>query len=761
MVNALKQVVDKSKDTQGNVRLDAILVPGDITHNSNPAEYQAMINDFNSIPEIKANNVKVMFLRGNHDVQDGKGDNFVKELSKYDSTLTKTNNIYDIKGYKFICVSQDTYKYNDDTPEKYEYVHSPQTIEWFENAMNDAAAESNGKPIFVAMHPAVKDTVFGSSPIAGFKNGASASSSYWATSELYNGLKNHSNAITFAGHSHWTMANERSIHQKEFTSLNTGAVNNMEIENCWDENYMPRRFGSSNENESSGYYIEVDADEKVSIHRLDLFRNTEFGDPWIVDVNDKENWQYTDNRDTTAPYFDSSAAVTVSDITETSCHVIFTQAEDDESAVNNYAVEIIDTATGETVKKATPSSYYWLKHANAMPAENNWSFSGLEAGKEYKAVITAYDTFYNVSEPVESDVFKTRSLPEIPDNPEELYHMDVTTAAKKLNDDGVEVWDWEKSGITADSSVTWTPAIESTNSSMHIEAMRFSTKKNQTGKLMKLDFANDQVLNPSPFNEDGTYIIDTEFGVLHKLSGYVSYKLYGKNAGGSENAVAEIRFNAAKDGNGSVNAVNAAGEQIGNKIPVIVGPATESWVGQYVCARTIINLDRQTYSVYIAPVRTGSDDTYHEPEFAAATLLVNNAPLNMENVSEISALGFDISGDTATFGVWMTAITVSHAQESIIDDETKINFNSSSVTAGETISVSADIADADKDAELNLYIASYSDNILTSINKISKGSSSASSIEGSFTVPSQSETVKIFLWDTDMLPYDMKTITVE
>ena len=208
---AIQQVIDKSKDTDGNIRLDAILVPGDITHNSNPSEYQSFISDLNSLPELKANNIKLMFLRGNHDVQDGKGDNFVKELSKYDSSITQTNNVYDIKGYKFVCVSQDTYKYNDDKPVKYDYVHSADTISWFENAMNTAAEQSDGKPIFVATHPAVKDTVFGSSPITGFKNGNTATSDYWGTTELYNGLKNHSNAIAFSGHSHWTMANVRSI----------------------------------------------------------------------------------------------------------------------------------------------------------------------------------------------------------------------------------------------------------------------------------------------------------------------------------------------------------------------------------------------------------------------------------------------------------------------------------------------------------------------------------------------------------------------
>lgn len=188
----------------------------------------------------------------------------------------------------------------------------------------------------------------------------------------------------------------------------------MEIENCWDESYAPKRFGS-NEDESSGYYIEVTSDEKVIIHRMDFFRKTEFSDPWTVDVNDKANWKYTDDRDKDKPYFDTDTEIDVSNVSETSFRLNFIQAKDNTTDVNNYKVQIVNVATNEAVKTATPSSYYWLKHANQMPAKNYWDFSGLEAGKEYKAIITAYDTYYNESTPIESEVFKTKSLPAMPD----------------------------------------------------------------------------------------------------------------------------------------------------------------------------------------------------------------------------------------------------------------------------------------------------------------------------------------------------------
>ncbi|MDD6483381.1 MAG: metallophosphoesterase [Clostridiales bacterium] len=399
---AAEQVIEKAG---GIEQLDVLMIPGDITHNSNAAEYQAFVKDLEEVIP-KGSHTKVMFVRGNHDAKDNKESNFVTYLSDYDETLTSPNNVYDIYGYKFITVSQDTQRANDESS-SYEYIHSPETISWFDQEVQAASEEAaaEGKPIFVAMHPNVKDTVYGSFPVTGMRNGSPYTSNYWGTNELYDSLKNCQNAITFSGHSHWDMANERSIHQGEFTSLNTGAVNNMEIEDCWDESFQPKRFGS-NENESSGYYIEVGEDNVVTVHRMDFYRNREFKEPWVINVNDKANWQYTDTRDTTAPYFTQDATAAVSGVSESGCKVTFTQAKDDDTDVGHYRVDIINQETQNTDKSYTVSSYYW--QGDEAPAENYWNVSGLEPQTQYKAVITAYDSFYQESSnTIETEVFTT------------------------------------------------------------------------------------------------------------------------------------------------------------------------------------------------------------------------------------------------------------------------------------------------------------------------------------------------------------------
>ena len=329
--------------------------------------------------------------------------NFVKAVRQYYDPDYVADFIEDVNGYQFVMVSQDTRRGNDD-PSDYADIHSDKTGEWCGKAIAQAEEKSAGKPVFVGMHPNTYDpevsggkpdvnsgTVFGSFPIDGFINQSAARSSYWATGSLYSAMKPYDNFITFSGHSHWTTANERSIHQRDFTSINTGAVNNMEIENAWDEPYQPKRFGS-NENESNGYYITVNTDQKVNIERLDLYRmnrdnnvDARLGEDWVVDIAaGKAGFTYTENRDTEDPVFAEGAAVTVQHITATSAELIWDNRKVlDDTGVNNYWIEIVNKETNATEKIYTPSAYYWLP-GDEMPEKNNQTDKGLSAETAYE-----------------------------------------------------------------------------------------------------------------------------------------------------------------------------------------------------------------------------------------------------------------------------------------------------------------------------------------------------------------------------------------
>lgn len=406
---SVRQIIDRAG---GLNELDVLMIPGDITHNSLDADWKAFIDDLKEVVPV-GSHTKVMCLRGNHDAKPNKEENFIKYMQSYDSSITSANNVYDINGYKFIMVSNDTQRANDE-PSSYPYIHSPETVTWFDDAVRTASAEAKreGKPVFVGMHSAVNDTVYGSFTVEGLRNGSKSNSSTWSTSELAASLNECSNVIAFSGHSHYDIANERSIHQNNFTAINTGAVNNMEIEDCWDESFQPKRFGSS-EKESAGYYIEVARDNTVTVHRMDFYRKQDIKTSWVIDVNDKENWRYTDTRDADAPYFPQGATATVSEITQSGCRVDFTQAVDDTTDAGIYKMELVNTSTGQTEKTFTISSYYW--QGDDKPSVNYWKVTGLDDGTTYKAVITAYDSFYQPSETtLETAEFTTKERAEQP-----------------------------------------------------------------------------------------------------------------------------------------------------------------------------------------------------------------------------------------------------------------------------------------------------------------------------------------------------------
>ena len=426
--------------------LDVLMIPGDITHNSFGTEFQPFIDDLAEfLPP--GSHTKVLFLRGNHDAKENtkdenRMDNFVKYISKYDPSVTDTNTTAEVNGYQFIMVSQDTQKGNDEKStnsyiQAHNYLHSPETIAWFTDAVKTAAEKTPDKPIFIGMHPNTYEggetvkpgvaneqngTVFGSFPIRGYRNQAEFISfgDYWATSELYSAMKPYPNLITFSGHSHWTVANERSIHQRDFTSLNTGAVNNMEIEKAWDEEFQPKRFGNS-ENESNGYYITVNTDQKVTIERLDLYRmardndiNARLGEDWVVDIaSGKEGFTYTGDRDKQEPVFSEGAAVTVENITETGAKLVWDNKKViDDTGVNNYWIEVVNKETQNIEKIYTPSAYYWLV-GNDMPEKNEQDAKGLSPETTYVVKVYAMDQFYKKSsEPIITE-FTTlsRTLP--------------------------------------------------------------------------------------------------------------------------------------------------------------------------------------------------------------------------------------------------------------------------------------------------------------------------------------------------------------
>ncbi len=243
------------------------------------------------------------------------------------------------------------------------------------------------KPIFFFQHPHLTDTVSGSI--------------YWADEKLIPVLMNYPQVIDFSGHSHVPINDPRSIHQKHFTSLGTGSLSYTELDE-FDKYYGS--FPPNKENFAQMTLVEVDADNRVRIYPYDIFTDNFFPMTWEIDEPwNPDSFKYTDARYKTdiVPYFDG-AEITVSDVTESSVNVTFTQAKTEDYYVNDYRVLI--KQNGVTIQnKVLWSDYYFYN----MPETLTVPFDDLDSNTEYDIEISAGSFWNAYSEPIKA-TFKTK-----------------------------------------------------------------------------------------------------------------------------------------------------------------------------------------------------------------------------------------------------------------------------------------------------------------------------------------------------------------
>ena len=368
----------------------------------------------------------ILFIRGNHD--NYPTSNNAAGKKNYDDILTPGSTdyrrgglyTYNINGYDFVMVSQPNSAGNGlgsnplyDTASKN-----------FANNQVQASIARNGtvKPMFLVTHPHQADTVYGSYRIAeGNYKGQS-----WGTNELTSYLAPYKNIITFSGHSHYPILDERSINQDMgFTAIGTGSVNYMELDTGYAESFHPNRYGTSYYTESNGLYIEVFDDNTTEVSRIDFYRNEYYkgGEKWEIKSANDPSWRtFTVNRDYVTPAFSDGAIPVVSNIVSDNCRVTFPQAADVGSDVDRYLIQYVRKSDN----MVRTSRIIWSHHfkGSGMPAELYWTLGDgtdntgdtstligycekLQPNTAYEVKVTAIDSFGNKSTPIVSDAFTT------------------------------------------------------------------------------------------------------------------------------------------------------------------------------------------------------------------------------------------------------------------------------------------------------------------------------------------------------------------
>ena len=254
------------------------------------------------------------------------------------------------------------------------------TVEWLDTTLSKITKENPNEYVFVFTHSMISDTCYGSNYKGAVYGG---SDSYWYTDDLTDVMNKYPQAVTFSGHLHFPINDERSIMQTNFTAIGCGSVSYMAIEN--EYNNVSGAKTTDSAQISAGHLVQVDKNGNVKITRLDFTDRTTFKTPWIIETPNSENThlnKYTAARGTdgnSAPVMDGKAQVNTSKVGSLlSASLTFETGKDDD-LIHHYKITVKDADSDRTVKRFTYlSDFYKYATPDKMSKEMTISLGALK-----------------------------------------------------------------------------------------------------------------------------------------------------------------------------------------------------------------------------------------------------------------------------------------------------------------------------------------------------------------------------------------------
>lgn len=233
----------KSLKILKNRKVNMILFAGDITDKSNAKAYDIYVNAVNSV--YGDTPVIIQSIMGNHDYW---GNGTAANCRKlYEEKLGESPWTHYVVGrYHFIGASPVTGSMDNGYAE---------LSRWLKKHIEIAIKEDPNRPIFVMTHNSPKDTVYGSDD--------------WGDKSLYDVFKNYEQVVNISGHLHYSMLDERAIHQQDFTSITTQSVSYTELEEGKINGTIPPNAAIT----PMGYIIDI-YNDNIEISRINFGINT-------------------------------------------------------------------------------------------------------------------------------------------------------------------------------------------------------------------------------------------------------------------------------------------------------------------------------------------------------------------------------------------------------------------------------------------------------------------------------------------------------
>ena len=319
-------------------KLDAFLFAGDLTDHGKPAQFHAFWDAVQS--ELQTGTQVLACIPRYHDNWEfGKGGK--KTGLSHFRTITglTTDTHLRIGGFHFIAVS---------TSEKDRYYDRKQK-RWLRLALKEAAKDNPNAPVFFMQHEHVRNTVYGSSAFDG-----------WGLTTFSRIFCKVPNLVHFSGHSHYPLNDPRSIFQKEFTAVGTGALSYAEFTVGSRRTVHPPAC----ETIAQGWIVEVDKENTVVLRGYDCLSGALLCTYVLRFPADKRAFPFTPERQqarAVAPVFPADAVLQVNSTADGYTLTCPAAQSTDAFPVFRYVAEGYDS-TGKPICSADTLHEYWFKH---------------------------------------------------------------------------------------------------------------------------------------------------------------------------------------------------------------------------------------------------------------------------------------------------------------------------------------------------------------------------------------------------------------
>lgn len=331
MAKMLKTSYAIAEADESYKKLDGVIFAGDVTNAGIGLQYLAFQSIINS--NMKKETQPMVIIAKSHDCSTYKKD----ALTLYETLSGLTTDYhYVLNGFHFIGISTTHDKTTD-------VKYTETQLIWLDEQLAEAVAGDPEKPIFVAHHEHVADTVYGSREALG---------EGWGTPEFNEIFSKYPQIVDFSGHSHYPLNDPRSIWQGDFTAVGTSSLNYFEFTVDDVRTVHPQ----NNKKAAQIWVVEADANNRVRLRGYDLNSDTYVCEYMIEKPSDKSTFVYTPEQmaaRSSAPAFD--AGTTVSAIRNIDCTYsvnIPAAKSTDENIVFLYRVYVCD-------KDGNPVNDFW------------------------------------------------------------------------------------------------------------------------------------------------------------------------------------------------------------------------------------------------------------------------------------------------------------------------------------------------------------------------------------------------------------------